>query len=223
MTPFKPALVVVMIGLLFSAGIVPSAKAEQPDLSQSRHAQGALREHRLALHELEDGYFKSLDLAAERFAKSSTAHVRRYIDGMNRFKTQHKRDGNESTVVFIEALIDLASSWKLSAPDAQGMHFLSDADLVVQGDEEATKLGTDLVARIERLVPAYQRQVDSAFSRYEKNVQSEWKAYIKALEKARLEELRAGRHKAVIQIEEALEGLKSQALKRFRDPDRGSA
>lgn len=205
---------IVVIGLVVFGMLLHA----QPSMAQSEgmeftHSPNALRdqrEHHAALDELVVDYFKSLEVAEDRFAQASIGHIRRYTDALNRSKTQHTRAGKGLAASLVEAAIERAAGWTFTAPDAEGKHFLTDADLVVAGDDEATKLGTDLLGRINRLGVSYQRQADGVFSRYEKRVQAAQQEYIKALEKTLTNELRAGRHKAVIQIEDGLKALNNQ-------------
>lgn len=218
--PNRPFVSVLLTAWFAVLVCLPTLAQDEPDFSESPNALREQRAHQAALQALIVDYFKSVDVAEGRFAQGSIAHTRRYTDALNRSKSQHTRAGKAQAAALVQAAIDRATQWTFTAPDAEGEHFLSDVDLVVAGDDDATKLGTDLRGRIDRLGTSFQSQLDSIFSRYEKRVDAAHKEYRKALEKTLAMELRAGRHKAVIQIEDAIEALKNQGKIEVDPPQR---
>mgnify|MGYP001815757959 CR=1 FL=1 len=185
-----------------------SAQSEGIDIEHSPNAKRALRLHGEKRASIEAYFLASLDMPVERFLQASERHVKRYTAALDRDIRTLTREGNIEEASAVLTAIKRTEDWVITPPNDEGIHFLSQANLQVEGNDSATKLGVDLQVNIEKAGVAYAEQVDRAFKQYRAKVQLARNGLVDELTKIMEQEQRAGRLEAVQEVQKAIDTIK---------------
>jgi len=198
---------VLVVGTLFRAQPV-AAQSEGLEIEHSPNAKRALRLHAEKRAELVSQYHQSIELPAERFAKTCERHIDRYIALLDREMRTLRRKGLLDEAKAVQAAIQRAEGWTISSPDSEGVHFLTKENLEVTSNEKATKLGVDLQVNVEKATELYNKQAQVVFDQYKAKVDAARSALQDELAKTLEIEQRAGRLEAVQEVQAAIGAVK---------------
>ncbi|MEM9348039.1 MAG: hypothetical protein AAGB26_15635 [Planctomycetota bacterium] len=201
------ALTLACLGVV-SAARSTTAQSEDLEIEHSPNARHVLRKHAEKRADLEADFLASLAEPAKRFQHTCDRQVKRYTAMLEREVRSLTRAGSIEEAKAVQAAMQRAGSWQVTAPDSKGLHFLSKVNLEVPGSENATKLGVDLLVGIETAGEAYAKQVDRSFEQYKTKVAATRQTLQGELVRINEQEQRAGRLEAVDELNKAITALK---------------
>lgn len=198
----------LLFSLLLLAAQPAHAQAEGLELKHSPNGKRALQLHAEKRQGLEATYLESIGDPLTRFEQTCERHIKRYTSMLDREIRTLTRQGSLEQAKAVQAAMEQAEEWTITAPNNKGLHFLSKTNLQVEGSEKATKFGVDLQVGVESAGVLYNKQVDRLFTQYQSKVQAARESLQGELAKVKDIEQRAGRLDAVQELQAALAAMK---------------
>jgi len=198
--------------LLFAGvchGLAVHAQDVAIEFEHSPNAKQAQDKHHDAMGTLLLSYQAAMKKAGDHFARTADRHVKRYITLLEREVRSLTRAGDLDAATEASSTVEASAKWDITAPDEEGVHFLNQVDLQVTGSDKATKLGVDLLVDVEKAGVLFTKQADAALENYTKQVLTQRKALIAALDRVKSTEQSAGRLQAVKEVMDAIDQVKA--------------
>lgn len=193
-----------LFALLLSVSLGSYAQDHALDFSSSPNGKKAQKTHFDNLTALTKLFNKSVGEADGRFKQTAERDIQRYTLLLQREVRALTRAGQFDAASQAQQALDAANAWRVHRPTFQGEHFLSSANIEVQGSEKATKAGVDLLVDVQKAAVMHNKQLEAAYLLYAKQVADARTGYVGALERVQSTEQRAGRLEAVRQVMAAI-------------------
>lgn len=215
-----PQLVVLILVCVTGVVIGLPAQAQSDPFRHSPNAKRAQSQYHDDLQALRAQHKASVMEAGSRFKATAERHIQRYSNVLSREVRTLTRAGKIEAAYAVRALSNSTDDWEVTPPNQQGVHFLNQIDLAVEGSDNATAKGVDLLVDVEKAGVAYSKQVDAATQRYVEQVEKINETYLKTLERIRKSEQDAGRLSAVTEVTNAIERVKALPVPKRPDAHR---